>query len=41
MNSYRSKALSLLSILLLGSSQVSFAACDQTFSPGANVASAV
>lgn len=30
-----------VSVLLLGASQVSFAACDQTLNPGANVASAI
>lgn len=35
------KRLFLLSILLLGAPQISFAACDQTLSPGVNVASAI
>ncbi len=41
MKGYDFKKLSLCSILLLGASQVSFAACDQTLSPGANLASAI
>jgi hypothetical protein len=40
MKTYNFKKIILLSILL-GSSQVSWAACTQTLSPGANVASAV
>ena len=40
MKHYHFKTLTL-SVILLGLSQVSFAACDQTLSPGANVASAV
>lgn len=41
MNANHFTVLSLGSILFFGVSQVSFAACDQTLSPGANVASAV
>lgn len=41
MNAYHFTAFSLGSVLFLGASEVSFAACDQTISPGANVASAV
>lgn len=41
MNIRHFKKLSFCSILLLGASQVSFAACDQTLSPGANLASAI
>ena len=40
MKNYHFKKIILFSILL-GSSQVSWAACDQTLSPGANVASAI
>lgn len=41
MKAYFFKNRSLCLILLFGASNVSFAACDQTLSPGANVASAV
>lgn len=41
MNILNRAKLFAVSVLLLGSSQASFAACDQTLNPGANVASAV
>jgi hypothetical protein len=41
MKSHYFNKFSLFAILLLGASQISFAACDQTLSPGANVASAI
>lgn len=41
MEIYHLKKLSACTILLLGISQISFAACDQTLSPGSNVATAV
>jgi len=40
MKTYHFKKI-ILSSVLLGSSQVSWAACDQTLSPGANLASAI
>lgn len=41
MNALHRMKLFFVSVLLLGAAQVSFAACDQTLSPGANLASAV
>jgi hypothetical protein len=41
MNVFKTIKSLLLSTVLLGAAQASFAACDQTLSPGANVASAV